>query len=399
RGGRLRQRRHPAGRPAGAGADADELHGHPHRRRARPHPRRVPQGGPQARRDRAERAARPPHRAEQAVRGLTARRDTARRVPTAPGARPRRPGGLSFGRLTHPRPMETPAVAPYGLKIYPVTSARDRKRFLDFPYRHYAGSRYFVPPLRADQEKTLDPKKNPFFEHGRIQLFLAEDGRGAVVGRVAAIVSGMHLAKYDDDVGFFGFFEAIEDYAVAEALLDAATGWLRDGGLRAVRGPVNPTINDVAGLLVEGFDRPPSILMPYNKPYYEDFLLRYGFERAMTMFAYYVHDAYLDADRPARGAAVGRRRHPSLRVRTLDMRRYMDEALLAHEIYNEAWSGNWGSVPMTDAEFRHLANDLKQIIEPDLVVFVEVQDEAGRWEPVAFSVSIPNLNQAIRHLK
>ncbi|HLT47212.1 MAG TPA: hypothetical protein VK002_08295 [Rubricoccaceae bacterium] len=295
--------------------------------------------------------------------------------------------------------METPAVAPYGLKIYPVTSARDRKRFLDFPYRHYAGSRYFVPPLRADQEKTLDPKKNPFFEHGRIQLFLAEDGRGAVVGRVAAIVSGMHLAKYDDDVGFFGFFEAIEDYAVAEALLDAATGWLRDGGLRAVRGPVNPTINDVAGLLVEGFDRPPSILMPYNKPYYEDFLLRYGFERAMTMFAYYVHDAYLDADRLERGAALVRRRHPNLRVRTLDMSRYMDEALLAHEIYNEAWSGNWGSVPMTDAEFRHLANDLKQIIEPDLVVFVEVQDEAGRWEPVAFSVSIPNLNQAIRHLK
>lgn len=295
--------------------------------------------------------------------------------------------------------METPAAAPYGLKVYPVTSARDRKRFLDFPYRHYAGSRYFVPPLRADQEKTLDPKKNPFFEHGRIQLFLAEDGRGAVVGRVAAIVSGMHLAKYDDDVGFFGFFEAIEDYAVAEALLDAATGWLRDGGLRAVRGPVNPTINDVAGLLVEGFDRPPSILMPYNKPYYEDFLLRYGFERAMTMFAYYVHDAYLDADRLERGAALVRRRHPNLRVRTLDMSRYMDEALLAHEIYNEAWSGNWGSVPMTDAEFRHLANDLKQIIEPDLVVFVEVQDEAGRWEPVAFSVSIPNLNQAIRHLK
>src|SRR5690606_34324215 len=305
------------------------------------------------------------------------------------------------GSSTPTPPMERPPTvpAPYGLSVRPVTSARDRKRFLDLVYRHYERDRAFVPPLRVDQEKTLDPKKSPCFEHGRIELFLAEDGRGQVVGRVAAIVNGMHLAKYDDDVGFFGFFETIEDYPVAEALLDAATGWLRDGGLRAVRGPVNPTINDVAGLLVEGFDRPPSILMPYNNPYYEDFLLRYGFERAMTMFAYYVHDAYLDADRLERGAALVRRRHPNLRVRTLDMSRYMDEALLAHEIYNEAWSGNWGSVPMTDAEFRHLANDLKQIIEPDLVVFVEVQDEAGRWEPVAFSVSIPNLNQAIRHLK
>lgn len=296
--------------------------------------------------------------------------------------------------------METPAVqAPYGLKVRPVASARDRKRFLDFVYRHYEGNPFFVPPLRMDQEKTLDPKKNPFFEHGRIQLFLAEDGRGEVVGRVAAIVNGMHLAKYDDDVGFFGFFETIEDYAVASALLDAATGWLREGGLRAVRGPVNPTINDVAGLLVDGFDREPSILMPYNWPYYEDFLLRYGFDRAMAMFAYYVHEAYLDAERLERGAALIRRRNPNLRVRTLDMSRFMEEALIAHEIYNEAWSGNWGSVPMTEHEFEHLAKDLKQIIEPDLVFIVELQDAAGRWEPVAFSVTIPNLNQAIRHVK
>jgi hypothetical protein len=302
-------------------------------------------------------------------------------------------------------PMEAPAAAPPsgsappGLTVRPVESARDRKRFLDFVYRHYAGSRHFVPPLRVDQEKTLDPKKNPFFEHGRARLFLAENGRGEVVGRVAAIVNGMHLAKYDDDVGFFGFFEAVEHYAVAEVLLDAACGWLREGGLRAVRGPVNPTINDVAGLLVEGFDRAPSILMPYNKPYYEGVLLRYGFARAMTMFSYYVHDAYLDAARLERGAGLIRQRHPNLRVRTLDMSRFMDEALVAHAIYNEAWSGNWGSVPMTDAEFRHLATDLKQIIEPDLVFFVELQDAAGRWEPVAFSVAIPNLNQAFRHVK
>lgn len=296
--------------------------------------------------------------------------------------------------------METPAVsAPPGLTVRPVASARDRKRFLDFVYGHYEGDRCFVPPLRMDQDKTLDPKKNPFFDHGRVQQFLAEDGRGEVVGRVAAVVNGMHLAKYDDDVGFFGFFETVNNYAVAEALLDAACGWLREGGLRHVRGPVNPTINDTSGLLVRGFEREPAILMPYNKPYYEDFLLRYGFERAMTMFAYYIHEAYLDIARLERGAALVRRRHPNLRLRALDMSRFMDEARIAQEIYNEAWSGNWGSVPMTDREFAHLAKDLKQIIEPDLVLFVELQDDDGRWEPVAFSVTIPNLNQAIRHLK
>src|SRR5690606_10833581 len=134
------------------------------------------------------------------------------RRPARSAARRAERGGRSFGAHPRPPPMELPAPvqAPYGLTVRPVEAPRHRKRFLDFPYRHYARDRHFVPPLRMDQEKTLDPKKSPFFEHGRIQLFLAEDGRGQVVGRVAAIVNGMHLAKYDDDVGFFGFFEAIE---------------------------------------------------------------------------------------------------------------------------------------------------------------------------------------------
>ena len=278
--------------------------------------------------------------------------------------------------------------------VRPVASGRDRRRFLDLPYRHYAGDAAFVPPLRMDQAKTLDPAKNPFFEHGRAQLFLAEDAAGTAVGRIAAIVNGMHLRKYDDGAGFFGFYEAPDDEAAAAALLGAAAEWLRGQGLRSLRGPANPTLNDVAGLLVEGFDTEPSILMPYNKPYYEAQLRAYGFERVMTMYAYYVHEKYLDARKLERGAELVRRRNPGLRLRTLDMGRFMEEARVVMDIYNEAWSENWGHVPMTEREFEHLAADLKQVIEPDLVYLLELDGE-----PVAFSVTIPNLNQALKHVR
>ena len=278
------------------------------------------------------------------------------------------------------------------LSVRPVRSSADRKAFLDFPYRHYDGVRHFVPPLRMDQKNVLDPKKNPFFEHGAIELFLAERG-GEVVGRVAAIENGEHLRKHADGNGFFGFFETVEDYAVAEALLDAAADWLRQRGLTGVRGPANPTLNDVAGLLVDGFDRPPSILLPYNYPYYEGFLERWGFERAMTMWAFYVHEAYIDKDRMARGAEIVRRRSPDVTVRSLDRSRFDEDIATAMRIYNEAWAENWGHVPYTEHEALHLAKEMKPVIEEDLFLFAE---KAG--EPVAFAISLPNLNQALKHL-
>ncbi|MEM1043159.1 MAG: hypothetical protein AAGI91_11075 [Bacteroidota bacterium] len=274
-----------------------------------------------------------------------------------------------------------------------VASGKDKSRFIDFPYRHYADHPVWVAPLRMDQAKVLNPKKNPFFEHGEIELFLAENERGDTVGRVAAIRNGMHLQKYDDGNGFFGFFECAEDYGVAEALLDAATAWLRARGLTGVRGPTSPSMNDTSGLLVEGFDREPAILMPYNPPYYVDFLERYGFERAMTMWAYYVHEAYVHKDKLRRGAEVVLRRNPGLRLRTLDTGRFWDDAAAVLRIYNEAWSSNWGHVPMTEREFEHLAKDLRKVIEPELVFLLEKEGD-----PVAFSISIPNLNQALRHV-
>lgn len=278
------------------------------------------------------------------------------------------------------------------LTVRPVASRKDRARFLDFPYAHYAGHPFWVAPLRMDQAKALDPKKNPFFEHGAAALFLAERG-GEVVGRIAAIENGEHLKKYADGNGFFGFFETVEDYAVAEALLDAAAAWLRGRGLTGMRGPTNPSMNDTSGLLVEGFDREPALLMPYNPPYYVDFLERYGFERAMTMWAYYVHEAYVNKEKLRRGAELVFRRYPGLSIRQIRMDRYTEDAQIAMRIYNAAWSNNWGHVGMTEAEFEHLAKDLKQIVEPELVYFLELDGE-----PVAFSVTVPNLNQALKHV-
>ena len=279
------------------------------------------------------------------------------------------------------------------VQVRPATSSRDLRRFIDLPFRLYAGSRFWVPPLRMDIAAKLSPKKNPFFEHGEMQAFLATRG-DEVVGRIAAIKNGKHLEKWDDGAGFFGFLEAEDDPEVFAALFQTAEGWLKARGLKSARGPVDPTMNDTAGLLVDGFDRPPSILMPYQPAYYKERIEALGYERAMTMWAYFVHDAYLDDGRLRRGVEIVRRRHPDLRVRPLDMKRFDEEVATALRLYNEAWGENWGNVGYTDAEALHLAKELKPVLEPELFLFLE---KAG--EPVAFAVSLPNLNRALKHVE
>lgn len=283
---------------------------------------------------------------------------------------------------------------PIQFVVKPVSSGRDKRRFLDFGYSHYQGNEYFVPPIRMDVSKSLNPKKNPFFEHGEIQSFLAFDSEGEVVGRISAIVNGMHLKKYNDATGFFGFFESIDNKVVANALLDRAAEWLRAKGLRAMRGPTNPSMNDVAGLLVDGFDRSPFIMMPYNHRYYHQLLTDYGFERVMTMWAYYIHYMYAKPERLVKGAELMRRRNPSLKMRNIDMSRFDEEAKIILDIYNDAWSDNWGHVEMLESEFKHLAKEMKQIVDPNIIYVVE--DDGV---PVAFSISLPNLNLALKKVK
>lgn len=287
--------------------------------------------------------------------------------------------------------MSTPP--PASVRVRRVHARRERKAFIDFPYGLYDADGPWIAPLRQEVAHTLDPKKNAFFAHGSITCFLAYDAQQRVVGRIAAIVNGMHLQKYSDGVGFFGFFECVDDATVATALLEAAADWLRTQGLTTMRGPTNPSLNDTSGLLVDGFDREPSILMPYNPPTYVDFLTDWGMEQVMTMWAYYVHKKYVQLDKLRRGAQLIHRRNPNLKIRPLDLDRFAKDAQTILHIYNDAWSKNWGHVPMTAAEFDQLAKNLKQVIDPRIVFILE---DAG--QPVAFSIALPNLNQALRHI-
>ncbi len=244
-----------------------------------------------------------------------------------------------------------------------------------------------------DQFEVLNPRKNPFFEHGRMQLFLAFGADGKVVGRIAGIVNGMHLETHDDEAGFFGFFETEERFATAAALLDAAAAWLREQGMHTMRGPVNPSLNDPAGLLVDGFDRIPAIMMTYNPSYYKDYLERWGLVRVMTTWAYYIHRKHVAIDRMRRGAAIVHRRNPGLSLRTLDMSRFDEEVATIREIYNDAWSDNWGFVPITDSEFVHLAKAMKTIVDPRICFFVELDSK-----PVGFTICLPDINPALQRL-
>ena len=277
--------------------------------------------------------------------------------------------------------------------VRPVKSRRDLRRFVQFPYDLYRSSSFWVPPLRMDQFEVLNPRKNPFFEHGRMQLFLAIDANGKVVGRIAGIVNGMHLKTHNDEAGFFGFFETEEHYETAAALLDRAAAWLQEQGLNTMRGPVNPTLNDPAGLLVDGFDRVPAIMMTYNPPYYKDYLERWGLVSVMTTWAYYIHRKHVAIDRMRRGAAIIYRRNPGVSVRTLDMSRFDEEVATIREIYNDAWSDNWGFVPITDNEFVHLAKAMKAIVDPRICFFVELDSN-----PVGFTVCLPDINPALQRL-
>lgn len=244
-----------------------------------------------------------------------------------------------------------------------------------------------------DQFEVLNPRKNPFFEHGRMQLFLAFGANGKVVGRIAGIVNGMHLKTHNDETGFFGFFETEERFETAAALLDAAAAWLQEQGMHTMRGPVNPSLNDPAGLLVDGFDRVPAIMMTYNPPYYKNYLERWGLVRVMTTWAYYIHCKHVAIDRMRRGAAIIHRRNPGLSLRALDMSRFDEEVATIRDIYNDAWSDNWGFVPITDNEFVHLAKAMKTIVDPRICFFVELDSK-----PVGFTICLPDINPALQRL-
>jgi GNAT superfamily N-acetyltransferase len=282
------------------------------------------------------------------------------------------------------------------LNISPVSNKEDLLAFIKLPFRIYKDDPYWVSPLISEREDFLNPRKNPFFEHADVTLFLARRN-GDVVGTIAALVDHNHNAFHKEQTGFFGMFEVIEDYGVAEALLRTACDWVKERGMNVIRGPMNFSQNQECALLVDGFDKPPVIMMTYNPRYYIDFVERFGFAKAQDMYAFIAERAEMDdvTKFPPKLLRVAEKVRTKERVtfRKVDMSHFEEELVLAKEVYNQAWSDNWGFVPMTDAEMDHMAAQLKPLIDPNLVFFAEVD---GR--PVGISVAIPDYHQVLKRM-
>jgi GNAT superfamily N-acetyltransferase len=256
----------------------------------------------------------------------------------------------------------------------------------------YAGDEHWVPPLIGDEKKFIHPRHNPFFEHAEVEHFLAwRDGRP--VGRVAAIHNHLHNEIHGDRVGFFGLFECIHDPEVARSLLDAAASWVGSRSLDVLRGPMNYSTNDSCGLLIDGFEGSPFIMMPYNPGYYGGLVAGAGFTKAKDVLAYLITVDDVQTGQMDRLERVLRRRvkdRDQVRVRPLDMKRWDDEVAMVRDLYNQAWERNWGFIPFTAAEFDHMAKEMKLIVDPDLVGILEV---GGR--PAGFGLGLPDANLAL----
>ncbi|HEY2409654.1 MAG TPA: hypothetical protein VGI10_26800 [Polyangiaceae bacterium] len=247
----------------------------------------------------------------------------------------------------------------------------------------------YVRPLDMDMKDRLS-QKNPFFEHGEGTLFTAHRN-GWCVGRVSAQIDREHLRRYKDDVGFFGFLDTIDDPEVAQLLLDAAKRWLRERGMKKIRGPMSLSINEEIGCLIDGFDYPPMILMPHHMPYQGGLIEKAGFEKLKDVYAW----RYTVGDVPPRA----RKAHdeiatlPEVRSRHIEMRNLDTEVRTVMDIFNDAWQENWGFVPFTEKELSKMAADLKLIAMPELSYIAEIDGE-----PAAVALALPNLNELIRDL-
>ncbi len=282
------------------------------------------------------------------------------------------------------------------IEIRRVETKGERKQFIRFAWKVYRNdpelNRNWVPPVVSDYMKTLDTESYPLYDHADLAMFTAWKD-GVMAGTIAAIQNRRHNQIHEDKVGFWGFFECVNDQKVADALFEAAAMWLRSKGLNAMRGPISPSMNDQCGMLIKGYDSPPVFLMLYNPPYYNDLCRNAGQKVAQELLAWYIDQKLIDIERLRRIAQHVMKRE-KLSIRILDMKNFDKEIEKMRTIYNGAWEKNWGFVPMTDKEFDFLAKSLKPIANPHYVYFVE--DSNGRT--IGFSLSLPDINQALKHV-
>jgi hypothetical protein len=290
-------------------------------------------------------------------------------------------------RASHPPPGDCDGAPPTA--VVPVTGWTTRRDFLRVPGVVHAGDPQWIPPLQLERRIHLS-RRNPFFRHAEACLFVAYEN-GVPVGRISAQIDRLHLERYRDATGFFGFLDAIDEPRVFAALSSAAETWLAARGMERVRGPFSFSINDEIGVLIDGFDTPPMFMMPHGAPYYDTRIRAQGYEKAKDVVAYLLE---IGAEMPPFMQAVLRRdRGGRIRTRPIDLGRLREEVAIIGDIFNDAWENNWGYVRWTAEELDDLGSSLKLFVPPELVQIAEIDGE-----PAAMIVVVPNLNEAIRDL-
>jgi len=275
-------------------------------------------------------------------------------------------------------------------EIIEVKTPRDLDDFITLPLSLYSQDTFFVPPLIMDMRERFS-RKNPFFLHAKVKYFLAKQ-KGKLSGRAASIVNHRHNKFHGDKVGFFGFFESVKDYAVSSSLFDAVSQDLRREGMDAIRGPMNFSTNEECGFLIEGFGLPPLLMTPYNPPYYGEFMEGYGMEKAKDLYAYICDIPEELPEKILRVAEIAEKR--GIRVRPIKKQKFDSEMKIFMEVYNSAWSKNWGFIPLTEEETNHIAKKLKSIVLPALTLIAEKDKE-----PVGFMGMLPDFNFVLKRMK
>lgn len=262
--------------------------------------------------------------------------------------------------------------------------------FIEFPFRLYSGDTLFSSPLKRDLKKDFS-EANPFFKHAKVRFFIVKED-GKTLGRIVSIINTRHIQYHGEKAGFFGFFECINDFEVAKLLLDTVKTELISNGMTIMRGPMNFSTNEECGFLIEGYEFPPIIMTPYNPPYYNDYMERYGMRKAKDLFAF-IHDVRERLpEKVLRVAAIAEKR--GITVRPVQKEGFDSEMLIFKEVYNSAWEKNWGFIPLTDEEIYYLGSKLRDIVVPELVLIAE-----DNGVPVGFMGLLPDFNQVLRRMQ
>lgn len=276
-----------------------------------------------------------------------------------------------------------------GVEVLPADDKKTFKEFLHLPFKLYARDPFWVPPLLRDVKAQFSPT-NPFFKHAEVAPFIARIN-GNTVGRITAIYNEAHIKFHDEKAGFFGYFDCIDENAVAQALIEKAAQWLRRKDVSLLRGPMNFSTNEECGLLVDGYDSSPVIMMPYNFPYYQKLLEGCGLTKAKDLFAYILDVPERLPEKTYRVARIIEKHN--IKVRPMNLSSFDKEMAIFKAIYNSAWEKNWGFVPMTDEEIDYMAKKLKPSMVPELALIAERDGEA-----VGFMMFLPDFNYVLKKL-